>query len=489
MLLGIDIGTSGIKAALVHPESGVVREHREPQDILTPKPGWAEQNPEAWLKKTGQSVRAVLKDGDSVKAVSFSGHMHGIVVLDKEGTPLRNAIIWADARSNREINEAMQLLGTDRFRARTINRLAAGFGLASLLWLKKHEPETFGRIHTVLCVKDYVRYRLCGELAQDDSDASATCCMDVEKRVWADDILTRLGMPMEIFPRLGRATDLAGHISAEGVALTGLAKGTPVYFGGGDQGVASIGAGIVRPGVLGSNIGTGGQVTTCVRTPVHDPLYRTSTFIHAIPECWTMFGAVLSAGLSLKWLQSTFFPALSFAEMDALANQAAPGCEGLLFLPHLTGERTPYFDPSARGIFWGMTLKHGAPEIIRAVMEGVGYAMRQCFEILEEAGAAPQNVIAMGGGAKSPLWMQIQADMYGIPVQASSGGDACTGAAILAGYGSGVFSSIQEGAATFVRQGGRAYEANPATHNLYMERKDVFGRIYVANAPLFDRTK
>lgn len=487
MLLGIDIGTSGVKAALVDPARGVVREHLENQDILTPHPSWAEQDPETWVKNACLCIRAVTSGGEKVDAISFSGQMHGIVVLGKDRRPIRNAIIWADNRSHAEIQAAMEKLGGDYFRSTILNPLAAGFGLASLLWLLKHEPEVMANAAHVLCVKDYVRFRLGGELAQDVADATGTCCMEVATGKWAFDILDRLGLPARLFPTTGKSVDFAGGISEEGEKMTGLPKGTPLYFGGGDQGVASIGAGITVPGIIGSNIGTGGQVTTCATSPIHDKQFRTTTFLHSIPGSWTIFGATLAAGLSLKWFRNALFASTSFKELDATAAKAEPGCDGLLFLPYLAGERTPYMDPLARGMFWGLRLKHGAPEMARAVMEGVCLALRQCFDVLLEAGVEAKTILAMGGGAKSPMWLQMQADMYGMPVRVASGADACLGAAIIAGAGHGIYADVQEGAKILSQSQGAVIEPDRKRNQVYTEKLALFKELYQANKSLFSR--
>ncbi len=486
MLIGIDIGTSGTKAILMREDGIIVKSHHEEYGIDTPQPGWAEQNPELWVEKAFVCLSQVRPDsGETVHGIAFSGQMHGIVMVDGAGTPLRPAIIWADSRSHDALEEISQRFPMETFCRTILNRPAAGFGIASLVWLKNHEPQILDKASAVLCVKDYVRYRLTGEIGQEASDASGTCCLDVQKRQWAWDILNGLGLPDRIFPAVASSIDQAGSLSKEAAARCGLAAGTPVYYGGADNGVAGIGSGVIAEGDMYVNIGTGGQCGTIAAQPYFDKEYRTSTFCHSVPDRWNLFGASLCAGLSMKWFRDVFFPGKSFADLSSLAAQAQPGSGGVMYLPYLTGERTPWLDPRARGLFFGLSLEHGQAEIARSVMEGVTYALRQSFDILVKAGVKPTSMLSTGGGAKSAVWPQIQADMFGLPVKAAQGGDACTGAAILAGVGSGIYKDVFEGVAAAVKLEGTVFEPNAKAHELYLANIDKFAQLYIRNRELF----
>lgn len=486
MLVGVDIGTSGSKAALMRADGEILATHQEEYGISTPRPGWAEQRPEMWFEKAAACIRAVAAGREKeVKGVSFSGQMHGIALIDKGGKPVRDAIIWADSRSHAEIGEIASIVGLDKFCSVTLNRAASGYGLASLLWLENNEPEALERTAAVLCPKDYVRFRLGAEPGQEASDASGTCCLDIRKVDWAWDIFETLGLPCGIFPKLSRSFDQAGVVSAGAAVLCGLPEGTPLYFGGADNCMAGIGSGMVRDGVVGINIGTGGQVGTVAGQPYFDAEYRTSTFCHPIPERWTIYGATLAAGLSLKWFRDAFFPGQPFSLLSELAARAKPGCGGLFFLPYLAGERTPWLDAKARGMFWGLSLEHGAPEMCRAVMEGVTLALEQSFQLLKKAGVRVERLLSMGGGAKSPVWLQIQADVFDMPVETAVGGDACAGAAIAAGVGSGVYKDAFEGVAAVVKGEGRKFDPIAGNVKVYEGRKEKFKQLYLRNKELF----
>lgn len=486
MLIGIDIGTSGSKAILMREDGEILKSHHEEYSIDTPQPGWAEQNPEMWVEKAVICLRTVAADSPGeIKGISFSGQMHGIVMLGDDNRPLRPGIIWADSRSHDALEEIAARFPEEEFCGVVLNRPAAGFGIASLVWLKNHEPAVLDKARHFLCVKDYVRYRLTGEIGQEASDASGTCCLDVRKRDWAWDILRGLGLPDRIFPKVAASIDQAGTLTADMAESTGIPAGTPVYYGGADNGVAGIGSGVVEDGCMGVNIGTGGQVGTIASQPFFDQEFRTSTFCHSVPDRWNLFGASLAAGLSIKWYRDVFYPGQSFTVLSDLALKARPGSGGLLYLPYLTGERTPWLDPRARGMFFGLSLEHGAAEMARAVMEGVTFALEQSFSILREAGVKPTRMLSMGGGAKSSVWPQIQADMFNMPVMAASGGDACTGAAILAGVGSGVYKDVFEGVKAAVRLEGKMFEPDPAAHEVYMSRREKFKQLYLRNRELF----
>ncbi len=482
MLIGVDIGTSGSKAILMRETGEILASHQEEYSITSRHSGWAEQNPDMWLEKAAACVKQVAGGAaNQVKGIAFSGQMHGVVLLDRNRRPLRDAIIWADSRTGREVEEVTERIGRERFQAVTLNRLAAGFGLASLVWLRKHEPETLAAAECVLCPKDYVRGRLSGVWGQEVSDASGTCCLDVTRGDWAWDILSELEIPGRIFPKIERSTSPAGFLTAEGGKLCGLPEGVPLYYGGADSSMAGIGAGLVEEGQLGINIGTAGQVSSVLSKPRFDREFRTSTFCHPIPERWIIQGAILTAGLALKWFREGFAANRDFAELSEMAGRVPCGADGLYFLPYLTGERTPWYDPEARGIFAGITLRHGVAEFTRAVMEGVTFALAESYEVVTEAGVHGKRAVSMGGGAKSPVWLQIQADVFGLPVEPVAAGDACVGAAIVAGVGAGVYPDVFAAVREVVRKSGEVYEPREENHRLYAEKLEVFRNLYLNN--------
>ena len=486
MLVGVDVGTSGAKAVLMEEDGEILAARSEEYGVDVPKPGWAEQPPEIWVEKASRCIRAVVSGHErAVGGVAFSGQMHGIALVGKDGRPVRNAILWADGRSGSEAEEIPELVGRETFLATTLNRVAAGYGLATLLWLARHEPETLDKTAYMFCPKDYLRFRLGGAVIHERTDASGTCCLDAARREWAREIFATLNLPSGILPPLADSTDEGGTLSASGAALCGLPAGTPLYCGCADNAAAGIGAGLADAERAGLNIGTGGQIGVVGGELRTDPEYRLSTFLHPIDGCWNIYGATLAAGLSLKWFRDAFCPGRSFAELDAMASQAAPGARGLLFLPYLVGERSPWLDPQARGIFFGLSLKHGLPEMCRAVMEGVVFALEQSYAILSGMGLGRQILLSMGGGARSAPWRQIQAGIFGLPVETASEGDACVGAAILAGVGSGIYGSIAEGCAAVTRGCSRRYEPDPKATALYAERKQAFRSLYLANRDLF----
>jgi D-xylulose kinase len=488
MLIGVDIGTSTTKAILMRRDGSIVKAHNEAYGIDTPRPGWAEQNPNTWVEKAIKCIRAVAEGHQfEVKGLSFSGQMHGIVLVNESGSPLRPAIIHLDARSSDALDEIYSRYSIEELCGVIFNRPAAGFGLTSLVWLKKHEPHILEKTRYVLSAKDYVRFKLCGEIGQEYSDASGICCLDVRNRVWAYGIFNGLGLPESILPSLAASTAQAGTLTATASRETTLPAGVPVFFGGADNGVAGIGSGVVEDGTMAINIGTGGQCGTIASSPLFDKEFRTSTFCHSLSDRWNLFGGSLSAGLSMKWFRDSFFPGQDFAILSELAAKAKPGAEGVLFLPYLTGERTPWLDPKAKGVFWGLSLHTGPAEMARAVMEGVSFALEQGYSILLEAGVKVTRMLSMGGGAKSAIWPQIQADVFGIPIETASGGDACIGAAILAGVGTGIYPDVETAVKEVVRLEGKTFTPEPSASALYREKKELFRELYLANKDLFAR--
>ncbi len=492
LLIGIDLGTSSVRCVVVDTSGRVAACAQREYPIDTPRPGWAEQDPERWWQATVEAIQEALSQKpaarERVAGISFSGQMHGTVVLGKTGEPLRPAIIWADQRSGEQCRRIEEIVGRDALAATTLNPVASGFMAASLLWLQEHEPRVWADAAHVLLPKDYVRYRLTGHVASEPSDACSTLLFDTRRREWAWEIIAALRLPQAAFPPIVASDAVVGQVAGAAGEATGLRPGTPVVAGGGDQPVAALANAAIGPGVLLSTIGTGGQLFTPAIEPRYDPKLRTHTFCHVVPERWYLMGASLCAGLSLRWLRDQVLGGrMDYAHLSAEAANVPAGAEGLIFLPYLVGERTPHMDPRARGSFVGLTLRHGAGHMARAVMEGVAFAMRDSLEIFRDLGLRFDRAIASGGGARSEVWRQIQADVYGLPVHTVDVAEqAGVGAAMLAGVG----LEMYKGAADAVA---RVVEAAPAADpdrgrvGFYRERYELFGELYPALRDVFHR--
>lgn len=450
-LLGIDIGTSSTKSLLLEESGKILAIGQKEYDFDTPRLGWAEQEPEVWWNAAKVTIQHVLHksriDPQAIKGIGFSGQMHGPVFLDKSGKSIRPAIIWADQRSVKECQEIYEIVGKDGLYETVCNPVDSGFMAATLLWMKKHEPEMYRRIHTLLLPKDYVRYRLCGELTTDPSDAGGTSLYDVRRRRWSSEMFDMLNISQTMFPRINNSPDIVGAVSRSAAAEIGLIEGTPVVNGGNDQTMAALASGIIEPGPVMLVIGTGGTLFTTIDSVVVDKELRMHTYPHCVPDKWHLLGAILSGGFSLKWFHTvlSITQSYSYDEMTREAAAIPPGSEGAIFLPYLAGERTPHMDSFARGVMFGMTVKHTRGHLIRAIMEGVVFAMRDCLELFKSLQVCPEKIIAGGGGALSPLWRQIQADILGLPlITVKTKEKSATGAAMIAGIGTGVFQSFEE---------------------------------------------
>jgi xylulokinase len=482
LLMGVDIGTSSTKAIVVNESGELLAQASSGYQISTPAPGWAEQNPEWWWVAVKEAVKEALTspevEPNLISAVGLSGQMHGTVLLDKDSRPLRPAIIWADGRSTRQCEQIYETIGRDKVLQVTCNPVMPGFMAPSLLWVKENEPSIFKRIDKVLLPKDYVRFRLIDSFATDFSDASATLLFDVRRREWSDEILSKLCFQPEFFPEAYESIDIVGEVSRMCSRETALPKGARVVAGGGDSPVGAVGCGVVKTGIVSSNIGSAGQIFAVLDEFKVDPGFRIHTFCHAAPGKWYIQGAILAAGLALSWLienlglDKLLRPGES--SYDLLLKEAEavdPGSNGLIFSPYLLGERSPHMDPNARGVFFGLGLDQGRAHMVRAVMEGVAYALRDSLEIFEELGVRANRIVARGGGSKSRLWRQIQADVFDSEVVTMRvGEEAAFGAALLAGAGSGVYSDLQEAVDKTVRI--RDF-VHPHPHNV-----EVYDRYY-----------
>lgn len=486
LLLGIDIGTSSAKAVLFDPETAqTLAVAGQEYPIHKPAPDRAEQNPEDWWQASVAVVRQVTAQAGrtDVAAISFSGQMHGTVLLDRAGVPLHPAIIWADQRSAAACAKLTATLGPEHYAAVAGTLPAVGFQGATLVWLAEHEPALLAHTHQVILPKDYVRLRMTGETATEVSDAASTGVFDITRQSWASGILAGVGLPETLFPPVLASTAVAGQLSAKAAAAFGLTAGIPVVAGCADQPAQAIGNGLIAPGQAAVTTGSGGQVFVPVQ-PVANTLRtdpRLHVFNHAAPQMWYVLGAILSAGLSLRWLRQVTGlagAADAYAILSAEAAVIPPGADGLLFLPYLSGERTPHMDPLARGGFIGLSSYHNRGHLARAVMEGVALALRQTLEISLGLGGQVERVIAAGGGAESAVWRQIQADIFGLPLQqALLAEQASVGAALLAGVGVGVYPDLAAACRQVVHYG-PVTEPNPAYQARYDELYARFVALY-----------
>ncbi|MBZ2183852.1 MAG: xylulokinase [Bryobacter sp.] len=448
--LGIDVGTGGTRALLLDENGKIAAGHTEAHaEIRMEKPLWAEQEPEDWWRAAQGAIRGVLRkvgaDGSVVKGIGFSGQMHGLVMLDREGAVIRPSLIWCDQRSQAQVDEIHGKLGREKVVEWTANPAITGFTLPKLMWVKEHDGASYKRLKTVLLPKDYVRYRLSGELAQDVTDASGTGLFDVRKRRWSREMMKGLGLEAGWFPRAYESAEICARVSREGAEATGLREGTPMVAGAGDQAASAVGNGIVEAGVASCTLGTSGVVFAHMEEPAYDAAGRVHTFCHAVKGKWHVMGVTQGAGLSLQWFRNTLAPGMEYEALLEEAGGAEEGSDGLFWLPYLMGERTPHLDALARGGWIGLTARHGRKELIRSVVEGVTYSQRDCLDVILALGVEVKKVRASGGGARSVLWRQILADVLGrrVTTLESQEGSAY-GAGLLAMAGTGGYGSVGE---------------------------------------------
>lgn len=488
-LMGIDLGTSSVKTVVMNLNGKIIGIGQEDYDVSSPAPGCAEQDINQLWQATARTIRQAMAGASAspaeISGIGLSGQMHGLVLLDAHNKPVRPAIIWADQRSGKQIADIYEAVGKDIFRSRTLNSLSTGFFICSLLWVRDNEPAIFARAARAILPKDYIRFMLCGEFGTDVTDASATLIFDVARRCWASDLITRLGLPDDIFPEVGETCQVAGQTTKACNGATGLRSGTPVVFGGGDSLMHSIGNGIIRPGIISSNIGTAGQLSSAIDRPAYDRQFRTNTFCHAREDLWIIFGGHLNGGIALKWLRDNYFPQMTYRDFDLAAAAVPAGSDDSLFLPYLSGERTPWLDPKAKGIFHGMTLRHDSRHLIRSVMEGVVLSLRLSLEIMRELEIPIERIVASGGGAKSPVWLQMQADIFNAEIHTVQGREeACTGAAIAAGVGIGAFASLDEACSAIVRYNSQVTLPIPGNVPVYDRVFSRFVKLYLNNRNL-----
>jgi len=458
-LIGIDLGTSGTKTVLFSEDGIAICSATEEYPLYQPHNGWAEQDPNDWWNACIGTVRKVLADSGvnpkDISGIGFSGQMHGLVMLDEGGNVVRNSIIWCDGRTADECAEIMKKVGEKKLVEITANHALTSFTAGNILWVRNHEKENYKRCKHILLPKDYIRYKLTGELGLEASDASGMNLLDINTRTWSKEVLDILEIDAELLPKVGESSDIAGTITPEASALTGLAEGTPVVYGAGDNAAAAIGTGVVESGKAFITIGTSGVLFAHSDSVAVDINGRVNTFCAAVPNSWAVFGCTLAAGMSLQWLRNNFFQ----AEMDTAkglgkdvytimteqAERIPIGANRLIFLPYLMGERSPILDPNSRGVFFGLSAIHTKYDMLRSVMEGVIYAQRQCLDIHREMGIEFKEIYATGGGGTSPLWRQMIADIFELPVVTIQNREGpALGAAILAGVGTGLYPSVPE---------------------------------------------
>lgn len=453
--IGIDVSTTASKALIIDDQGAVLVSKSYPHPLSTPRPLWSEQNPDDWWQATCQALHDVLEvvPADQIAAIGLTGQMHGLTALDTEGRPLRPAILWNDQRSGPQCEAITRRVGEKRLYQIIGSILPPGFTAPKLVWMRENEPDIYGQIAHVLLPKDYIRYKLSGAYVMDVADGSGFGAMDIGKRDWSDDVLAACDIPRRWLPDLCESTDVSAVVGEDGAAATGLRPGTPIVGGAGDQPAGGVGNGIVSMGQCSLTVGTSGVAYAVSDRYAPEPDGRLHTFCGPMPGTWFHMGVMLSAAGCLRWLHDELTPESSYDDLNQKATAVPRGALGLVFAPYLTGERHPYPDSLARGAFVGLTLRHGLPHMVRSVMEGVAFAMRDLLELLRALGVNPAEAVVSGGAANSPVWRQIITDIMGMPlytVNTSEG--AAFGAAILAAVGAGAWPDVPSACAQMVRR-------------------------------------
>lgn len=496
-LIGIDVGTGGSRAVLIDAAGRIVASATvEHQPFVSLQPGWAEQDPRDWWRASAAAIRSTIAKAaiaaEKIKAIGLSGQMHGAVLLDESDEVLRPAIIWCDQRSADQCQKLTTNVGGSRLIELTCNPALTGFTLPKLLWVRDHEPETWRRVRSILLPKDYVRFKLTGDKATDVADASGTLLLNVGTRRWSNEMLAAAEVDEKFLPRVYESPEITGAVSAGAAELTGLHAGTPVIAGAGDQAAGAIGLGIVKPGMVSATIGTSGVVFAATNRPALDPKGRVHTFCHAIPERWHVMGVTQGAGLSLRWFRDQFGVAANdksggdpYDSLTAEAARVPPGADGLLWAPYLMGERTPHLDPDARAALVGLTASHTREHVVRAILEGVAFSLKDSFEILKEMKMTFETIRLGGGGARSQLWRQIQADVYGRAVETIEAEEgAAYGVAILAGVAAGAWSSVDAACEQVIRPSKRV-QPDPAAVEVFHRQYQKYVALYPALRSIF----
>jgi len=484
-LLGMDVSTTGVKALVIDENGKVVSSATTELPLFTPKPLWSEQDPADWWKGAVNSIQQALKKanikGEQILGIGLTGQMHGLTLLDEKGEVLRPAILWNDQRTGPQCDEIRKRLGKKHLIELTGNDALAGFTAPKILWVQQNEPEIYKKAAHILLPKDYVRYKLSGSFAVDKADGAGMLLMDIKKRDWSEEVLKSLEIPVEWLPKSYEGPEITSHISKEAAEKTGMKEGTPIIAGGGDQAAQAVGVGAVVSGVVALTLGTSGVVFASTDEPFIEPDGRLHAFCHSVPGKWHLMGVMLSAAGSLRWLRDTLFAEKDYDTLLSPLGDIPAGSEGLIFLPYLTGERTPHPDPLARGAFVGLTIRHQSAHIIRSVLEGVAFGLRDSFELMKSAGLMKiEQVRVSGGGAKSLLWRQILADVFKaelVTVNTTEG--AAYGAALLAGVGIGFWKDVQAACDACIHLTGKT-SPQPAISEKYEEIYQIYRSLYPA---------
>ena len=492
MWMGIDVGTGGTRALVVDERgkirAGVTAAH---EDMRMERPLWAEQRPENWWDAAVEAIRGALGraqvSGRDVRGIGLSGQMHGLVILDGDNKVIRPSLIWCDQRSQAQVDAINGKVGRAQVLSYIANPVLTGFTLPKLLWVRDNEPEHYARVRKMLLPKDYVRFRLTGEFATEVSDASGTALFDVVKREWSLPMMEALSLDRSILPECRESVAVSGAVTPAMATLTGLAAGTPVVGGGGDQAASAVGNGIVELGIVSCTLGTSGVVFAHMEQVAYDPSGRVHTFCHAVPDKWHVMGVTQGAGLSLQWFRNQLAPG---TEYDALTKEAAKspaGAQGLFWLPYLMGERTPHLDSTARGGWIGLTAKHTRADLIRSVIEGVSYSQKDCLDIIEQLGVSVRSVRISGGGGKSAFWRQVLADVLEKPVVTLETQEGSAyGAALLAMVGTGAYASVPEVCRSVIRETG-SVAPRPEESIVYQDGHSIYRSLYPALKPISQR--
>lgn len=494
--MGIDVGTGGTRAVIIDASGRMIASASEDHaPFASPAVGWAEQHPDDWWRAAQVAIRKTLRESKlsaaKISCVGFSGQMHGAVMLDSTGNVVRPALIWCDVRTQKQCDDLTEQIGRERMIELTANPALANFTLTKLLWVRDNEPANWRRVRSVMLPKDYVRFKLTGRAATDVTDASGTLMLNVAHRRWCDELLNAVQIDLSILPDLYESPAVCGRISASSAEASGLAAGTPVVAGAGDQAAGAVGLGVIAPGAVHATIGTSGVVFASTDRPLTDPQGRLHTFCHAMPDRWHVMGVTQAAGLSLRWFRDNFFRESAnggadlYARMTEEAEKAPVGSEKLLWAPYLMGERTPHLDATVRGALVGLTASHTRAHVIRAILEGVAFSLKDTFAIFEEMGIPVSNIRLGGGGARSRFWRRVQSDVYGRTVQILKVEEGpAYGAAILAGVGAGVWPSVEAACESVVRIA-ECVEPDPEHVAILSAQYARYRRIYPAMKSIY----
>lgn len=491
-LIGIDIGTTSTRAIIIDEDGNLKASSTKDYPLITPKPGWAEQNPEDWWGAAVYTVKDSIESSNvspkDISALGLSGQMHGSVFLDKKGEVIRPAILWCDQRTQAQCDKIYKIFGYENFIKLSYNRALPGFTAPKILWLREKEPENYSKVARILLPKDYIRYRLSGKYATEVSDAAGTILMDIPKRNWSDKILEGLKISRDFLPDVYESIKVTSKVSASASSLTGLAQGTPIVGGASDNAAGAVGSGIIREGLISDSIGTSGVVFAYSKNPLYGSQGRVHSFCHAVPGRWHLTGVTLSAAGSLKWYYESFGPSRKIKDnypdaegyelLNKQAENVVPGSDGLIFLPYLSGERTPHADPYARGVFFGLSYLHTQDHFVRSIMEGVAFSQLDCLSLMRQVGITSDKVVLFGGGAKSRVWRQIISDAFSTKIVTLNIEEGpAYGAALLAGVGCGIYGSIEEAVDRTIKE---VSQTNPIGENVkkYKNLYEIYKSLY-----------